>query len=194
MTKAELRNTYKTKRKELTADQIEDLSLTIANQLLALPIWKHSFYHIYLSITEHREINTDYILNILSGKDKHIIVSKTHFDTMELSHFLLTDQTVIKKNSWNIPEPVDGIEIDPQKIDVVFIPLLAFDVRGNRVGYGKGFYDRFLSRCRPDTLKIGLSFFEAESIISDTTPNDVPLDFAVTPQRLYAFGRFSVNS
>ncbi|RXJ52744.1 5-formyltetrahydrofolate cyclo-ligase [Gelidibacter gilvus] len=187
MNKSELRRIYKQKRKEFSSENIETKSLAISNQLLQLPIWNLSFYHIFLSITEHKEINTDYILNILSGKDKNSVISKTHFESLKMIHYLLLDTTVIKKNSWNIPEPVDGIEIDSAKIDVVFVPLLAFDKQGHRVGYGKGFYDKFLSECRPETLKIGLSLFEAEEKIEDVSESDVALDYCVTPQTIYSF-------
>lgn len=187
MTKQELRRLYKEKRSALSSEAIETYSLDISNQLLKLPIWDFSFYHIFLSITEHKEINTDYILNILSGKDKNIVISKTLLKSLKMRHYLLLDNTVIKKNSWNIPEPVDGIEIEFHKIDVVFVPLLAFDKQGHRVGYGKGFYDQFLSECRPETLKIGLSFFEAEEIIDGVFESDVALDYCVTPQTIYSF-------
>ena len=102
-------------------------------------------------------------------------------------NYLLTDNTVIKKSAWGIPEPVDGIEIDDRKIDVVFVPLLAFDKQGNRVGYGKGFYDNFLANCKPETLKIGLSFFEAENEILGIYEGDIKLDYCVTPKRIYKF-------
>ena len=187
MTKSELRKIYKQKRQALSTETIFDLSLQIANNLLELPIWEFSYYHIFLSITEQKEINTDYILSILSGKDKHIIVSKSDFTTNDLTHFLLTDSMVIKKNKYNIPEPAEGIPIDNKLIDVVFIPLLAFDKQGHRVGYGKGFYDTFLSKCKPETIKIGLSFFEAESEIEGVFENDVPLDYCVTPTKTYRF-------
>ncbi len=187
MTKSELRKKYKSLRKNLTLNQIDDLSIAIANQALKLPIWEHSFYHIFLSIEEHKEINTDYILNILAGKDKNIVISKSDFKTTTLINFLLTDSTVIKKNHWNIPEPVDGIEIDNKKMDVVFVPLLAFDKQGNRVGYGKGFYDNFLSSCKPETIKIGLSFFETEDEIIDIFEGDIKLDYCVTPEKVYEF-------
>ena len=187
MTKAELRRLYKQKRKELSTETIENLSLAISNQLLKLPIWNASFYHIFLSITEHKEVNTDYILNILSGKDKTIVISKTEFESLSMIHYLLLDTTVIKKNTWNIPEPVDGIEVNTDKIDVVFVPLLAFDQQGHRIGYGKGFYDKFLSECKPETIKIGLSFFDAEEEIADITESDVALDYCVTPEKNYYF-------
>ena len=187
MTKAELRKTYKTLRNNLSFNKIDDFSFAISNQLLKLPVWDYSFYHIFLSIEEQKEVNTDFILNILSGKDKNILISKSDFKNGTMTHYLLTDNTVIKKNSYNIPEPIDGIEISNNKIEVVFIPLLAFDKQGNRVGYGKGFYDRFLSRCKPETIKIGLSFFEAEDIIIDTIESDVKLDYCVTPKKVYEF-------
>lgn len=187
MEKAELRRLYKQKRQELSLEAIESGSLDISNQLLKLPIWKASFYHIFLSIAEHKEINTDYILNILSGKDKNIIISKSDLENVKLTHYLLMDNTLIKKNKWNIPEPVDGIEISVDKIEVVFVPLLAFDQLGHRVGYGKGFYDSFLAECKPETIKIGLSLFEAEEPIENVHESDVALDYCVTPHKHYAF-------
>lgn len=187
MTKTELRKKYKTLRKNLSLNDIDELSIAIANNLINLPIWNLSFYHIFLAIEEQKEVQTDYILSILSGKDKNILISKSNFETGTMAHFLLTDSTKIKKNHYNIPEPVDGIEISNDKIDVVFIPLLAFDKQGNRVGYGKGFYDRFLANCKPETIKIGVSFFEAEDKINDVYEGDIKLDYCVTPQSTYKF-------
>jgi len=189
MTKQELRKKYKKLRNALTNNAIEDLSLSIANKLLTINIWDLNFYHLFLSIETQKEVNTDYILNILSGKDKNIVISKCNFDTYKLINYLLTDATTIQLNSYNIPEPVDGIEINDSKIDVVFVPLLAFDTNGNRVGYGKGFYDKFLSNCKPETLKIGLSFFEAETSIENVYEGDIPLNYCVTPKKVYKFNR-----
>jgi len=187
MTKTDLRKLYKLKRDALNAEAIEDLSFEIANQLLKLPIWNKFYYHVFLSIQEFKEVNTEAILNILSGKDKNIVISKSDFKTLEMTHYLLTDSTVIKIGHFNIPEPVDGIEISTDKIEVVFVPLLAFDRQGHRVGYGKGFYDIFLKKCNPKTVKIGLSFFEVEDVIEDTNENDMKLDFCVTPNQVYKF-------
>lgn len=187
MLKSELRKKYKALRQTLSSSQIEDDSMAIANQLLKLPIWEYSFYHIFLAIEAQKEVNTDYILNILSGKDKNILISKSNFETGEMINFLLTDSTIIKKNEYNIPEPIDGIEINNNKIEIVFIPLLAYDTDGNRVGYGKGFYDKFLKQCKPETIKVGLSFFEAENKITDISIYDVKLDFCVTKNQILSF-------
>lgn len=187
MLKKELRKFYKAKRTALSTYQIDELSMQIANQLLALPIWEHLYYHLFLTIEEQKEIQTEYILHILHAKDKEVVVSKSDFDTYEMTHYLLTDNTRIKKNHYNIPEPIDGIEVPNNKLNVVFIPLLAFDKKGNRIGYGKGFYDRMLEKCSPDTIKIGLSFFKASESVDDVSDNDIKLDYCITPEEVYTF-------
>ena len=185
--KKELRLKYKTLRQNLSVTDIEENSLAIANAVLKLPIWEKTYFHIFLPIEEQKEVDTELLLHLLSGKDKEIIVSKADFETRKMTHFLLTDNTKIKKNEYNIPEPVDGIEVPSQKIEVVFIPLLAFDLKGNRVGYGKGFYDKFLAECKPETIKIGLSYFESEREINDIFEGDISLDYCVTPIKTYSF-------
>ena len=187
MNKTELRQKYKALRNSLSENEIEEMSLAVANKILTLPIWEKTYFHIFLPITEHHEVNTEFILHLLSGKDKEIIISKSDFDTKKMTHFLLTDNTKIKKNKYNIPEPVDGIIVPSNKIDVVFVPLLAFDKKGHRVGYGKGFYDKFLSECKPDVIKIGLSYFEPEELITDVFEGDVKLDYCVTPNSIHSF-------
>ena len=92
------------------------MSLAIANKVLTLPIWKKTYFHIFLPISEQKEVNTEYILHLLSGKDKEIIVSKSDFETRNMTHFFLTDNTKIKKNEYNIPEPVNGIEVPSIKL------------------------------------------------------------------------------
>ncbi|GAA4280494.1 5-formyltetrahydrofolate cyclo-ligase [Gaetbulibacter aestuarii] len=186
MTKAELRKKYKGLRALLSPQERDDMSLDIANQLLKLPIWNYSYYHIFLTIEELREIDTNYILNILAGKDKHIVVSKSDFESGKMTHFLLTDSTILKKNTFNIPEPVEGIQIPDSRLEVVFVPLLAFDMKGHRIGYGKGFYDKFLADCAPETVKIGLSFFEPEQEDIPVFESDIKLDYGVTPRGVYS--------
>ena len=187
MNKKELRIKYKALRKELSENEVDEMSLAIANKALTLPIWEKTYFHIFLPITEQNEVNTEFVLHLLSGKDKEILISKSDFATRKMTHFLLTDNTKIKKNQYNIPEPVDGLEVPTSKIEVVFVPLLAFDKTGHRVGYGKGFYDTFLSECKPEVIKIGLSFFEAEESITDVFEKDIRLDYCVTPNEVYTF-------
>lgn len=187
MNKSQLRKKYKQLRDNLTIDEIDDLSILIANNTLKLPIWNYENYHVFLSINEHKEVQTDFLLHILNGKDKNIIISRSDFETRTMTNVLLTDNVIIKKNQWNIPEPQNGIKINDEMIDVVFVPLLAFDNYGNRVGYGKGFYDKFLANCKPDVIKIGLSYFEAEEHITDSELHDIKLNYCVTPYKTYIF-------
>lgn len=189
MTKKELRTQYKTLRAAFSAEEIEDLSLVIANRLLQLPVWDKTYYHLFLTMEEQKEVHTDFILQVLQGRDKEVVVSRSDFEQLSMLHYLLTDNTRLVKSAYGIPEPADGIEVPSAKIDVVFVPLLAFDNNGQRVGYGKGFYDRFLHECRPDVIKIGLSFFEAEEKAIEADETDIPLDYCVTPLKVYSFGR-----
>ena len=185
MLKSDLRLHYTKLRKELSLQKIADYSLQLANNSLELPIWNFDYYHIFLPIRDKKEIDTSFLLSILQGRDKHVILPKMEGD--DLTHFLLTDNTILKTNQWNVPEPVEGISVESSKIEVVFVPLLAFDKHGNRVGYGKGFYDRFLKQCKKDVVKIGLSLFEAEEEIEDVFENDIPLDYCITPNKIYEF-------
>ena len=187
MNKKELRAKYKTLRQELSPEEIEDKSLSIANKMLQLDIWDKTYFHLFLTIEEQKEVETEFILQILAGKDKEILVSKCDFESCEMTNYLLTDNTKFQKNQYNIYEPVDGIEVPNSKIEVVFVPLLAYDKLGNRVGYGKGFYDIFLAKCNDDVVKIGLSFFEPEETIEEVFPTDIRLDYCVTPKTIHSF-------
>ena len=187
MTKDELRKKYKELRNQLSKDEIDIKSVAIAKQLLQLDIWDKKYFHLFLTITKQNEVYTKPIFEILREHNKKIVVSKLDFDTITMYHFLLTDATLIIANKFNIPEPQNGIEVLDDKIEVVFVPLLAFDVFGNRVGFGKGFYDVFLSKCTPKTIKIGLSFFDAEQFIQDVFETDIKLDYCITPLQVYKF-------
>jgi len=187
MTKQELRKKYKELRQAMPLEAIQDESLAIANRFLTLDIWQNTYFHIFLTMENQKEVHTDVILNILAGKDKEVIVSRSDFESCSMVHYLLTDNTKLVLSTYGIPEPVDGIEVPSARMDVVFVPLLAFDEKGHRVGYGKGFYDRFLSECKPDVIKIGLSFFEAEPNDIPHNPTDVALDYCVTSKKVYNF-------
>lgn len=187
MNKTELRKVYKQKRQKLSQEEIDEKSMAIANKVIHLNIWNKAYYHIFLSILHLKEINTEMIMHVLQGKDKQIVLSKTNFEDSSMSHFLLTDSTIIKDSPFGIPEPTEGIEVPVKKIDVVFVPLLVFDNSGHRIGYGKGFYDRFLRDCRKNTLKIGLSLFEPISNIQNTHNQDIRLDKVVTPEKIFEF-------
>ena len=186
MDKTHFRKKYKALRNELSQDSLAELSLKIANNALKLPIWGGLYYHVFLSIAEKKEVDTQFLLHILQGRDKSIVVSKANFETMGMDHYLLQEHTKLAVSSYGIPEPVEGLEVGAGQLDVVFIPLLAFDKKGHRIGYGKGFYDQFLSQCSPKAVFVGLSLFEAEETIP-AAPHDIPLHYCVTPTHSYQF-------
>jgi 5-formyltetrahydrofolate cyclo-ligase len=99
----------------------------------------------------------------------------------------VNEETSYEENEYGIAEPVGGEEIHPEDLDAVFVPLLCFDEKGYRVGYGKGFYDRFLSSCREDVIRIGFSYFDPVPSIDDINDFDVPLNLCITPNKLYEF-------
>jgi 5-formyltetrahydrofolate cyclo-ligase len=185
-TKSALRIVNQKQRDDLTEDQIADWSIEISNLCLTLDIWEYTLYHLFMPVEKNKEVDTSYLLSIIQGKDKQPVVPKM-VDDHGLEHYLLSDQTTLKMNRWGIPEPLSGIALTPQQIEVVFVPLLVFDQEGHRVGYGKGYYDRFLAECPKSTIKVGLSFFDPVSKIEDIDTNDIALDYAVSPRQVFVF-------
>ena len=186
--KSELRNTYSLKRKNLSDYQINKRSILISKKLLDIPIWDKEFYHIFLTSKKNNEIETKFILSMLAQKNKKVVVPRL-IDLNNLEHILLTKQTILKENSYGIPEPqkYNNKIIFPQELDVIIVPLYIFDLNGNRVGYGKGYYDRFLKNCRDDVIKIGISLFEPVKSISGISRNDIALNYAITSNSIFNF-------
>ena len=189
MKKSELRKEYQNKRIQLTDSEIEQFSSVIANLLFdKINFNDISSIHIFLPIRNKKEIDTWHIIHRTRIGFPHVdivipkIISETSFENS-----LLAPDTELVENNLGIPEPVNASPYPLERIDVVFVPLLAVDKHGHRVGYGKGFYDRFLTQCRPDAIKIGLSFFETVEEIDEIHENDIPLNFCITPQTVYIF-------
>ena len=86
MTKKEIRKKHKALRAALSTDEIETMSLAIANQSLSVDIWANQSFHLFLPIAEQKEVNTEYLLQILFGKDKNVVISRTDFDSLSMHH------------------------------------------------------------------------------------------------------------
>ena len=189
MTKAELRKIYKEKRKLISSQQKSKWNdlLLINFQKIDLPFIL--YVHTYLAMYDHNEIATQQILGYLKFRNPGLQISipKVNTETGQIEHFIYKEDMEMVINKFGVKEPSDGDKIEAADIDVVLTPLLAFDTKGNRVGFGKGYYDKFFSQCRSDVIKIGLSFFEAEDVIEDTNQYDIPLNYCVTPQTVYRF-------
>ena len=182
MNKSDLRKIYKQKRQDLLPDEIEKFQKSIYLQIEELDIENIKNVHLFLSLKKFKEIDTQPIINFFRKHKKQIIVSKSDFTTNTLTHFILENETQIELNKYGIPEPLNATQVDESIIDLVFVPLLISDKQNYRVGYGKGFYDRFLSNCRKDVKTIGLNFFKPIPKISDINEFDYPLDNVIYPK------------
>jgi 5-formyltetrahydrofolate cyclo-ligase len=191
MTKEELRKIYKQKRKQLSLHEREKLADLILINFQKADIPFINCVHTYLASERLGEVNTANIIRYLQFKnpDLKIAVPKINADSENLDHYHFSEETKMSANLLGIDEPEDGIRISETEIDLALIPLLAFDKKGYRVGYGKGHYDRFLAKCRPGLIKAGISFFDAVDEIEDTTVYDIPLDLCITPHQLYIFDK-----
>lgn len=189
MTKKELRRIFKESRKSLSVHEIEKLNdlILIYFQKLELPFL--NCVHSYIPSLKLAEPDTSNIIRYLKFKNPSLKVGvpKVDVHSGNMIHYHLKDDMDMITNEFGIDEPEDGETITEKEIEVVLVPLLAFDKKGFRVGYGKGYYDKFLARCNPYVIKIGLSFYEPVDAIEDINPFDIPLDFCVTPQKLYTF-------
>jgi 5-formyltetrahydrofolate cyclo-ligase len=184
MKKQELRKIYKEKRSQLTFEEIKKLQKNIYQQIFDLDISKVKTVHLFLTLKKFKEIDTQPIIDYFRKSNKQIAVSICNFHDTTLSHFYLEENTALELNKFGVPEPIHAEPINETLIDLVFVPLLISDKKKFRVGYGKGFYDRFLSKCRKNTLKIGLNFFEPIPEIQDVNEFDIALDLLIVPNRI----------
>lgn len=192
MTKQELRQRYLQKRQALSEGEYAQLNFQLYQNFFShIDLSFINVLHTFLPITSKREVDTWLILDRIRREYPHIRISvpKVNNQTGELENFYFEGLHQLATNTWGIQEPQQGVPAEPDKIDMVLVPLLAFDQSGHRVGYGKGYYDRFLSTCPLDCKKIGLSLFEASEPIEDSDEHDVQLQMCITPRGVIVFDR-----
>ena len=188
MTKAELRKMYKKKRTELSPavkDRLEDLMLIqFQNLHLEIP----DMVMTYSPIEASNEYDPVLIEEYSFFKNPATTLVYPVIDSVHgsLKAFAVKEDSFFQLNEFEIEEPINGKETSPEAIGLMIVPLLTFNDGGYRVGYGKGYYDKFIQHCRPEMLKIGFSFFDAE-IIDDINSFDKVMDFCITPERIYQF-------
>ncbi|MFD1186558.1 5-formyltetrahydrofolate cyclo-ligase [Pontibacter rugosus] len=188
MRKADLRRQMLQQRRALPQEEVQRRSQGIVEQFFRhFPLQAGQTVHVFLPIIKNNEVNTWPIIEQLrlEHPEVRVVVPVTDVEQHVLTHHHLTDEAILVENRWGIPEPQNAQTIHAREVDVVLIPLLAFDRAGHRVGYGKGFYDRFLADCRSDVLKVGLSLEPPVVSIADPNPFDVPLDAVVMPQGVW---------
>lgn len=190
MTKSELRQIYLRKRAAILPGELADASNRIADRFFgSVDLADARFLHCFIPIAKFLEINTSLIYERVWREFPHVRTAAPRTDLVsgELEHAAFDAETKLSENSWGIREPADSVLLEPSEMDIVLVPLLCFDKGGHRVGYGKGFYDRFLARCRSDCLKIGLSCFPPIGRIDGISGHDVRLDRCITPDSVIIF-------
>ncbi len=189
MTKQQLRQIYTAKRQQLSAAAYKDLNRQLLQQFQQLDLRAICCIHLFLPAQERKEPDTHLLRDWLKVHHPHIIrvFPKADFATLTMQSYADNEHLQLAASAHGIPEPIDGTIVDDSTIDLILLPLLAFDRRGYRVGYGKGFYDRFISHCRPDVQLAGLSFFEPVDLIENLHEFDIPLQYCVTPTQIWNF-------
>ncbi|OYU83232.1 MAG: 5-formyltetrahydrofolate cyclo-ligase [Flavobacterium sp. BFFFF2] len=187
MQKKDYRQQFIQAREQLSDEQTAALNQHLLHHFQAFNWEAQIHFHVFLSIAQKKEVATQPIIDWLWQQQKKVYTSITNWETNTLETVLFEPHTHVKLGAFGIPEPVHATKAPAANMDVVLVPLLAFDERGHRVGYGKGIYDRFLKQCRPDVLKVGLSLFDHVKQIADVSAFDVPLDLVFTPDRVYSF-------
>ncbi|OCX51156.1 5-formyltetrahydrofolate cyclo-ligase [Mucilaginibacter sp. PPCGB 2223] len=188
-TKQQLRKIYLAKRQQLSPEEYAELNRQLLTEFQQLDFTGIKYLHCYLPILSKKEPDTRLLLNWLkvTRPDIKIVYPQTDFADHSMRHFADDADLVLAENMLGITEPIAGNMVDVSNIDMAVVPLLAFDKRGFRVGYGKGFYDRFMAQCKPGAHFIGLSFFGPEEKIEDIDGYDKPLHQCITPDQLYLF-------
>lgn len=192
MTKAELRKIFLVKQRSLSADERELKSSGIRDLFFeTLDLSSVRYLHCFIPIPRFNEINTRLIFERLWKDHPRIqtLVPRVSSKTGEMQNLRFAPETQLIESAWNIHEPVHQDQVETSRIDIVLVPLLCFDRQGHRVGYGKGFYDRFLAACRTDCVKVGLSYFPPVDVIEDVNSFDVTLDRCVTPGEIFTMGK-----
>lgn len=195
MTKAELRRAFRQRRRTVSEAEAAALNQALTDRFFAeIDLTSVRVLHAFLTAERLREVDTFPLVGRLHAEFPRVrtVVPKTDFATGELMHLVWQPGEPLVPNAHGLPEPTGGEVVSPEKFDLILVPLLAFDRRGQRVGYGGGFYDRFLVQCRPEALKLGLSWFDPVDEISDTNAFDVPLDACLTPGFLHRFATRSL--
>ncbi|WP_336716743.1 5-formyltetrahydrofolate cyclo-ligase [Chryseobacterium mucoviscidosis] len=186
MLKAELRKKYMQKRKALSIDEAFLLSEKIfKNFIESFKPFQNQKIHIFIPIEKFREVNTQIFVSYFLSRKIRVFVPKI-VDTRLISVEIFADSK-FELNNWGISEPVSDEDSGILDFDFVITPLLYCDRQGNRIGYGKGFYDGFFEKVSEETKKIGVNYFNPEENIDDVWENDIPLDYLVTPDAVLSF-------
>ena len=128
------------------------------------------------------EVQTQGILWAIRRSGRELYVPVTRRDG-SMDAVRVTEDTRFNPDGFGIDTPESGEVLSPEELDLVLVPGIAFDRRGNRLGFGKGYFDRFLARCRCPAVGLAYEMQLVEAI--EALPHDVPMDKLVTEKAVY---------
>lgn len=193
MRKSEIRKVYLEKKESLTETEVLTLSAKIFHNFISeFSLEANQKIHCFLSIPEKGEVDTSLFLNYFFEHKIRVFVPK--IVKVKLIALEINNDTPLIQNAWGIKEPAGNEDCGVKDYDFVITPLLYADQFGNRVGYGKGFYDRFFSEINPKAKKIGVSFFPPQENVEDVSEFDIPLNYLITPTETLSFNGLGSNS
>ena len=175
MDKKELRTMIRQKKRELTPEQIEKASTDLVQQFLETELYRQA-KTVYAYLPYNQEVQTVPIVEQALKDGKRVAVPKIYGDVMKFIY--LTDLQQVAHGYCGIPEPVADGPIADDPCALVLMPGLAFDPEGHRIGYGGGFYDRFLSE-EPGHPKVALCYDFQLLPSLETDPFDIPVDLVL---------------
>ncbi len=169
----------------MSSEEVEQRSRSILQHLIGWqPLLDAETVHCFMSIKENREVDTEPIIQWLIKLNKRVVIPKSIKESRSLVHYEFHNQDQLEVNEWGIPEPTGGEQVVVEDLDLVLVPMVAADIKKNRLGYGLGFYDRFLSGI--SALKVGLLFencLRKQPIPVNSF--DVTLDYLITEKGIY---------
>tara|TARA_B100001059_G_scaffold34696_1_gene27839 strand:+ start:134 stop:700 length:567 start_codon:yes stop_codon:yes gene_type:complete len=187
MKKVELRKLIKSNRKKKSKEDMRLSSDTIILHLLGEFEWKDRLVNLFLPIQKHNEIDLNPLKAKIEALGGQVCINRSDFKSFELTPILWDEKLIVRENNFGIPEPINGEELKIKDIDIVLVPLLAFTRDGHRLGYGKGFYDRFLSKTAATCIHIGICHSDESHQIDDIGEKDIALGYLVSPRGLRTF-------
>ena len=175
--KLTLRNSLRSQRRKLTANQQQQNAVQIANHLQSCQ-WFAKVQDIVLYLPIDGEIGMQPFIDMCWSASKNICLPVMSKNTMVFVSYTLG--VALAKNQFGIPEPTIKLSFPTEKLDAIIVPIVAFDKQKRRLGRGGGYYDKVLDKINDSTLKIGVAHAVQEIDAVPTEPHDVSMDFIVT--------------
>lgn len=181
--KSEIREVLLSKRSSIPPEEYAKKSRKIISRLTQTDAFRQaSVIHLYISMNQRNEVNTFPLIEKLLTAGKKLVVPVMNMDNGSLKHVQIDSTDKLKENEWGVMEPESGEEYPAKKLDLIIVPMVGADENRNRMGYGKGYYDRFLSSV--DCPAIGLVFEDCVLPELPVEPHDRKLSAVITENRI----------